>query len=81
MIESVIVTISNNKDINVDMELPVNILISELSTKLLSSLIERYPRELSGKEQIILKHNGDMLLKDKTLYEVGVWDGSILEFD
>ena len=78
MIENVIVTVRDDKKFSVDMELPAQLLIKELSKRLPDILKELSPDTFDGLCEISLFFNERELPKDSTLEAEEVWDGRII---
>lgn len=79
MIDNVIVTVNAEKQaFSVDMELPANIPIKELTPRLLETLKEIEPGKFRSVEKLSLIYNGVILSENETLESEAVWDGNIL---
>ena len=61
---------------NVDMELPSQQPIGELSRRVLDILKSLYEGELSGWQSCRLQYNNRILSSDETLLKAGAFDGS-----
>jgi len=79
MIENVIVTVNaENQNFSVDMELPAQLIIKDLASKLLDTLKQVEPNKFRNVNKISLIYNGTILPDDATLESEAVWDGKIL---
>lgn len=79
MVDYAIVTImSEEKDFYMDMELPINLPIKELSINLLENLKIISPDKFADMDYISLLCDGVKLLDDMTFESEGIWDGSII---
>ena len=79
MIDNVILTIDAEiRGISVDMELPAQLPIGELSPKLLETLKEIAPDSFRGVEKLSLIYNGTQLTENATLESEAIWDGNTL---
>ena len=79
MIDNVIVTVNaENQAFSVDMELPANIPVKELASRLLETLKEIEPAKFRSVEKLSLIYNGIILPENATLESEAVWDGNIL---
>ena len=75
MIDNVIVTVSF-KDIGFDMELPANAKVSQLKPMISEALAKK---GLGASTNIRLICSGGYLHDSDTLFNAGVWDGSIMQ--
>lgn len=77
--ETAIVTIkTRNGQFERDAELPADLPVSTLSAKLLETLKNLDHHTFASLSVLSLSCNGKMLDKEKTLNELGIWDGSII---
>lgn len=77
--ETAIVTIkTRNGQFERDVELPADLSVSTLSAKLLETLRNLDYHTFASLSVLSLSCGGKMLDKEKTLNELGIWDGSII---
>lgn len=80
MVDAAIVTIidKNNTEIG-DFELPLKVSVSELSKKIEAVLNAMDSDKYQGISDLRIEYKSKPLHDDETLYENGIWDGSIIK--
>ncbi len=78
MIDYVLVTVRYGSKMEKDMEIPAQVEIDKVADMLLESLQTAEPLLFSEKEKIQIKYK-NKTVANGTLFENGIWDGSIIE--
>lgn len=76
---TLVTVLVKNESWSADMELPVKLKIRDLSVKMLDALKKYNERLFEDVDSIKLEANGRRLNENASLYDYGLWDGSIIE--
>lgn len=80
MVDYAIVTLIDKNNVNLgDFELPLKITVDELTKKMIKFLKAKDGERYLYLSDLNFSYNGRTLMKQETLYENEVWDGSILK--
>ncbi len=80
MVDYAIITLLDKNNVNLgDYELPLKITIEELTQKMISFFKAKDGERYMYLSDLQFSYNGRVLMKQETLYENEVWDGSLLK--
>ena len=81
MIESALVSIQNNQNFSIDLDIPAREKWGSIKEKLSEILILLEPDIFTNQKKYLYIFENQMIGDEETLFEIGAYDGSIITVD